>query len=119
MTHRGFMTALACGLGLVLLSGISSCDAKTVVNTERQQTVTSGKPEQAAVKKLGIKERIQQILEAAAEEPAAKKKVIVSDDAMILGGPIATQEQCVRYLLLLYLHLQNAQIFLHVYRNYL
>lgn len=99
MKHRCFMSALTCGLSLVLLSGISCCNAKTVVNTERQQTVTSAKAELAATKKLGIKERIQQILAAGAEEPAVKKKVVVSDDTMILGGPVATQEQCVRYLL--------------------
>lgn len=99
MNHKCFLSAMACGLSLMVLTGIDSCEAKTLVNTERQQSVTVAKADMSAKAKLGIKERIKQILEAASVQEQPVKKVTVSDDAMILGGPIATQEQCVRYLL--------------------
>ncbi|MGM9559937.1 glucosaminidase domain-containing protein [Anaerovibrio slackiae] len=89
---------------------------RTVVNTDRHKSLRSGdvmdrnevadegveamsaaeKPEKA----LSLQERIQRILHPEDFMPPKPAVVAMSnDDNMIMGGAVATQEQCVRYLL--------------------
>lgn len=79
------------------------------VNLDRQTTETSqnNTVNKTAAKdkadsekqKLDIRERIQQILNSEEFAAPAQKDNIKADDNMIMGGAVATQEQCVRYLL--------------------
>lgn len=88
----------------------------TVVNTDRHRLLRDGKGAghdavaeagsenmasgEAEPKKLSLQERIQRILHP--EDfmpPKPAEAVMSSDDNMIMGGAVATQEQCVRYLL--------------------
>ena len=117
MKRKKVLSAAACALSILLLSGTAAAEASaavrdgkssTIVNLDRQHSRTAhnntldksaaGDIEAKAEQELGIKERIYRILhpEGAAE---TKKPVVRSDDNMIMGGPVATQEQCVRYLL--------------------
>ena len=88
----------------------------TVVNTDRHRLLRDGKGTgrdavaeagsenmasgEAETKELSLQERIQRILHP--EDfmpPKPAEAVMSSDDNMIMGGAVATQEQCVRYLL--------------------
>ena len=88
----------------------------TVVNTDRHRLLRDGKGTgrdavaeagsenmasgEAEPKELSLQERIQRILHP--EDfmpPKPAEAVMSSDDNMIMGGAVATQEQCVRYLL--------------------
>ena len=87
-----------------------------VVNTDRHRLLRDGKGTgrdavaeagsenmasgEAEPKELSLQERIQRILHP--EDfmpPKPAEAVMSSDDNMIMGGAVATQEQCVRYLL--------------------
>ncbi|MDY5052504.1 MAG: glucosaminidase domain-containing protein [Anaerovibrio sp.] len=50
-------------------------------------------------RELSFQERIYQILHPREAEPDKKAAIASRDDNMIMGGAVATQEQCVRYLL--------------------
>ena len=97
-------------------SGNVQAVGSTVVNTDRHKSLRSGdvmdrnevaddgveamsaagQPE----KKLSLQERIQRILHPEQfQPPKPAEPVMSSDDNMIMGGAVATQEQCVRYLL--------------------
>ena len=88
----------------------------TVVNTDRHRLLRDGKGTgrdavaeagsenmasgEAEPKELSLQERIQRMLHP--EDfmpPKPAEAVMSSDDNMIMGGAVATQEQCVRYLL--------------------
>ena len=88
----------------------------TVVNTDRHRLLRDGKGTgrdavaeagsenmasgEAEPKELSLQERIHRILHP--EDfmpPKPAEAVMSSDDNMIMGGAVATQEQCVRYLL--------------------
>ena len=97
-------------------SGNVQAVGSTIVNTDRHKSLRSGdvmdrnevaddgveamsaagQPE----KKLSLQERIQRILHPEQfQPPKPAEPVMSSDDNMIMGGAVATQEQCVRYLL--------------------
>ena len=126
---KKILSIAACSLSLLLFSGAVNTEAsiaikdsnkKTVVRINRQdgQTVQHDTVSKrvhrdfhanAAAQRedvqpvpvereLSFQERIYQILHPAEVEPD-KKAVASTDDNMIMGGAVATQEQCVRYLL--------------------
>ncbi|MCI7613233.1 MAG: glucosaminidase domain-containing protein [Selenomonadaceae bacterium] len=97
-------------------SGNVQAVGSTVVNTDRHKSLRSGdvmdrnevaddgvEAMSAAgqlEKKLSLQERIQRILHPEQfQPPKPAESVMSSDDNMIMGGAVATQEQCVRYLL--------------------
>ena len=88
----------------------------TVVNTDRHRLLRDGKGTgrdavaeagsenmasgEAEPKELSLQERIQRILHPEDFMPPKPAEAgMSSDDNMIMGGAVATQEQCVRYLL--------------------
>ena len=88
----------------------------TVVNTDRHRLLRDGKGTgrdavaeagsenmasgEAEPKELSLQERIQRILHPEDFMPPKPAEAVMSnDDNMIMGGAVATQEQCVRYLL--------------------
>jgi len=125
---KKILSIAACGLSLLLFSGAVNTEAsiaikdgsktKTVVKVNRQQSQTaqhntiakkvkkSQKPEAGqqveamdSERELSFQERIYQILHPREAEPDKKAAIASRDDNMIMGGAVATQEQCVRYLL--------------------
>lgn len=127
MKTKKILSIAACGLSLLLFSGAVNVEAsiaikdgsktKTVVKVNRQQSQTaqhntikkvkkSQKPEAGqqveamdSERELSFQERIYQILHPSEAEPDKKAAIASRDDNMIMGGAVATQEQCVRYLL--------------------
>lgn len=128
MKTKKILSIAACGLSLLLFSGAVNVEAsiaikdgsktKTVVKVNRQQSQTaqhntiakkvkkSQKPEAGqqveamdSERELSFQERIYQILHPREAEPDKKAAIASRDDNMIMGGAVATQEQCVRYLL--------------------
>ena len=128
MKTKKILSIAACGLSLLLFSGAVNTEAsiaikdgsksKTVVKVNRQQSQTaqhntiakkvkkSQKPEAGqqveamdSERELSFQERIYQILHPSEAEPDKKAAIASRDDNMIMGGAVATQEQCVRYLL--------------------
>lgn len=128
MKTKKILSIAACGLSLLLFSGAVNTEAsiaikdgsktKTVVKVNRQQSQTaqhntiakkvkkSQKPEAGqqveamdSERELSFQERIYQILHPREAEPDKKAAIASRDDNMIMGGAVATQEQCVRYLL--------------------
>lgn len=128
MKTKKILSIAACGLSLLLFSGAVNVEAsiaikdgsktKTVVKVNRQQSQTaqhntiakkvkkSQKPEAGqqveamdSERDLSFQERIYQILHPREAEPDKKAAIASRDDNMIMGGAVATQEQCVRYLL--------------------
>lgn len=128
MKTKKILSIAACGLSLLLFSGAVNTEAsiaikdgsksKTVVKVNRQQSQTAQnntiakKMEKAkkveaglqmeamdSERELSFQERIYQILHPSEAEPDKKAAIASRDDNMIMGGAVATQEQCVRYLL--------------------
>lgn len=129
MKTKKILSIAACSLSLLLFSGAVNTEAsiaikdsnkKTVVRVDRQdgqtaqhntvsKRVRDAKAEAAAQledvqaapaeRELSFQERIYQILHPAEVEPDKKAVEASRDDNMIMGGAVATQEQCVRYLL--------------------
>lgn len=128
MKTKKILSIAACGLSLLLFSGAVNTEAsiaikdgsksRTVVKVNRQQSHTAQhntiakkvekaqKPEAGqhvealdSERELSFQERIYQILHPSEAEPDKKAAVASRDDNMIMGGAVATQEQCVRYLL--------------------
>lgn len=128
MKTKKILSIAACGLSLLLFSGAVNTEAsiaikdgsksKTVVKVNRQQSQTvrhntiakkvekaqkaeAGQQAEAmdSERKLSFQERIYQILHPSEAEPDKKAAAGSRDDNMIMGGAVATQEQCVRYLL--------------------
>ena len=128
MKTKKILSIAACGLSLLLFSGAVNTEAsiaikdgsktRTVVKVNRQQSQTaqhntiakkvkkSQKPEAGqqveamdSERELSFQERIYQILHPREAEPDKKAAIASRDDNMIMGGAVATQEQCVRYLL--------------------
>ena len=128
MKTKKILSIAACGLSLLLFSGAVNTEAsiaikdgsksRTVVQVNRQQSQTAQhktiakKVEKAqkpatgqqveamdSERELSFQERIYQILHPVEVEPDKKAAIATRDDNMIMGGAVATQEQCVRYLL--------------------
>lgn len=128
MKTKKILSIAACGLSLLLFSGAVNTEAsiaikdgsksRTVVKVNRQQSQTAQhntiakKVEKAqkpvagqqveamdSERELSFQERIYQILHPSEAEPDKKAAIASRDDNMIMGGAVATQEQCVRYLL--------------------
>lgn len=128
MKTKKILSIAACGLSLLLFSGAANTEAsiaikdankgKTVVKVNRQQGQSNTINKQVAKNKraeapnqledvqtvsgereLTFQERIYQILHPVEVEPDKKAAIATRDDNMIMGGAVATQEQCVRYLL--------------------
>lgn len=128
MKTKKILSIAACGLSLLLFSGAVNTEAsiaikdgsksRTVVKVNRQQSQTAQhntiakKVEKAqkpaagqqveamdSERELSFQERIYQILHPREAEPDKKAAADSRDDNMIMGGAVATQEQCVRYLL--------------------
>ena len=128
MKTKKILSIAACGLSLLLFSGAVNTEAsiaikdgsksRTVVKVNRQQSQTAQhntiakKMEKAkkveagqqmevmdSERELSFQERIYQILHPSEAEPDKKAAIASRDDNMIMGGAVATQEQCVRYLL--------------------
>lgn len=128
MKTKKILSIAACGLSLLLFSGAANTEAsiaikdgsksRTVVKVNRQQSQTAQhntiakkvekaqKPEAGqhveamdSERELSFQERIYQILHPSEAEPDKKAAIASRDDNMIMGGAVATQEQCVRYLL--------------------
>lgn len=128
MKTKKILSIAACGLSLLLFSGAVNTEAsiaikdgsksRTVVKVNRQQSQTAQhktiakKVEKAqkpaagqqveamdSERELSFQERIYQILHPSEAEPDKKDAAASRDDNMIMGGAVATQEQCVRYLL--------------------
>lgn len=128
MKTKKILSIAACGLSLLLFSGAANTEAsiaikdgsksRTVVKVNRQQSQTAQhntiakKVEKAqkpaagqqveamdSERELSFQERIYQILHPSEAEPDKKAAIASRDDNMIMGGAVATQEQCVRYLL--------------------
>lgn len=128
MKTKKILSIAACGLSLLLFSGAVNTEAsiaikdgsksRTVVKVNRQQSQTAQhktiakKMEKAkkveagqqmeamdSERELSFQERIYQILHPREAEPDKKAAIASRDDNMIMGGAVATQEQCVRYLL--------------------
>ena len=128
MKTNKILSSAACGLSLLLFSGAVNKEAsiaikdgsksRTVVKVNRQQSQTAQhktiakKVEKAqkpaagqqveamdSERELSFQERIYQILHPSEAEPDKKAAIASRDDNMIMGGAVATQEQCVRYLL--------------------
>ena len=128
MKTKKILSIAACGLSLLLFSGAVNVEAsiaikdgsktRTVVKVNRQQSQTAqhntiakkvkkaqkaeaGQQVEAmdSERELSFQERIYQILHPREAEPDKKDAIASRDDNMIMGGAVATQEQCVRYLL--------------------
>ena len=128
MKTKKILSIAACGLSLLLFSGAVNVEAsiaikdgsktRTVVKVNRQQSQTAqhntiakkvkkaqkaeaGQQVEAmdSERELSFQERIYQILHPREAEPDKKAAIASRDDNMIMGGAVATQEQCVRYLL--------------------
>lgn len=128
MKTKKILSIAACGLSLLLFSGAVNVEAsiaikdgsktRTVVKVNRQQSQTAQhntiakkvkKAQKAEAghqveamdseRELSFQERIYQILHPREAEPDKKAAIASRDDNMIMGGAVATQEQCVRYLL--------------------
>ena len=128
MKTKKILSIAACGLSLLLFSGSVNVEAsiaikdgsktRTVVKVNRQQSQTAqhntiakkvkkaqkaeaGQQVEAmdSERELSFQERIYQILHPREAEPDKKAAIASRDDNMIMGGAVATQEQCVRYLL--------------------
>lgn len=128
MKTKKILSIAACGLSLLLFSGAVNVEAsiaikdgsktRTVVKVNRQQSQTAqhntiakkvkkaqkaeaGQQVEAmdSKRELSFQERIYQILHPREAEPDKKAAIASRDDNMIMGGAVATQEQCVRYLL--------------------
>ena len=128
MKTKKILSTAACGLSLLLFSGAVNVEAsiaikdgsktRTVVKVNRQQSQTAqhntiakkvkkaqkaeaGQQVEAmdSERELSFQERIYQILHPREAEPDKKAAIASRDDNMIMGGAVATQEQCVRYLL--------------------
>lgn len=128
MKTKKILSVAACGLSLLLFSGAVNVEAsiaikdgsktRTVVKVNRQQSQTAqhntiakkvkkaqkaeaGQQVEAmdSERELSFQERIYQILHPREAEPDKKAAIASRDDNMIMGGAVATQEQCVRYLL--------------------
>ena len=128
MKTKKILSIAACGLSLLLFSGAVNVEAsiaikdgsktRTVVKVNRQQSKTAqhntiakkvkkaqkaeaGQQVEAmdSERELSFQERIYQILHPREAEPDKKAAIASRDDNMIMGGAVATQEQCVRYLL--------------------
>lgn len=128
MKTKKILSIAACGLSLLLFSGAVNVEAsiaikdgsktRTVVKVNRQQSQTAqhntiakkvkkaqkaeaGQQVEAmdSERELSFQERIYQILHPREAEPDKKAVIASRDDNMIMGGAVATQEQCVRYLL--------------------
>lgn len=128
MKTKKILSIAACGLSLLLFSGAANVEAsiaikdgsktRTVVKVNRQQSQTAqhntiakkvkkaqkaeaGQQVEAmdSERELSFQERIYQILHPREAEPDKKAAIASRDDNMIMGGAVATQEQCVRYLL--------------------
>lgn len=128
MKTKKILSIAACGLSLLLFSGAVNVEAsiaikdgsktRTVVKVNKQQSQTAqhntiakkvkkaqkaeaGQQVEAmdSERELSFQERIYQILHPREAEPDKKAAIASRDDNMIMGGAVATQEQCVRYLL--------------------
>ena len=128
MKTKKILSIAACGLSLLLFSGAVKVEAsiaikdgsktRTVVKVNKQQSQTgqhntiakkvkkaqkaeAGQQVEAmdSERELSFQERIYQILHPREAEPDKKAAIASRDDNMIMGGAVATQEQCVRYLL--------------------
>ena len=128
MKTKKILSIAACGLSLLLFSGAVNVEAsiaikdgsktRTVVKVNRQQSQTAqhntiakkvkkaqkaeaGQQVEAmdSERELSFQERIYQILHPREAEPDKKAAIASRDDNMIMGGAVATQQQCVRYLL--------------------
>lgn len=128
MKTKKILSIAACGLSLLLFSGAVNVEAsiaikdgsktRTVVKVNKQQIQTgqhntiakkvkkaqkaeAGQQVEAmdSERELSFQERIYQILHPREAEPDKKAAIASRDDNMIMGGAVATQEQCVRYLL--------------------
>ena len=128
MKTKKILSIAACGLSLLLFSGAVNVEAsiaikdgsktRTVVKVNRQQSQTAqhntiakkvkkaqkaeaGQQVEAmdSERELSFQERIYQILHPREAEPDKKAAIASRDENMIMGGAVATQEQCVRYLL--------------------
>lgn len=128
MKTKKILSIAACGLSLLLFSSAVNVEAsiaikdgsktRTVVKVNRQQSQTAqhntiakkvkkaqkaeaGQQVEAmdSERELSFQERIYQILHPREAEPDKKAAIASRDDNMIMGGAVATQEQCVRYLL--------------------
>ena len=128
MKTKKILSIAACGLSLLLFSGAVNVEAsiaikdgsktRTVVKVNKQQSQTAqhntiakkvkkaqkaeaGQQMEAmdSERELSFQERIYQILHPREAEPDKKAAIASRDDNMIMGGAVATQEQCVRYLL--------------------
>lgn len=128
MKTKKILSIAACCLSLLLFSGAVNVEAsiaikdgsktRTVVKVNRQQSQTAqhntiakkvkkaqkaeaGQQVEAmdSERELSFQERIYQILHPREAEPDKKAAIASRDDNMIMGGAVATQEQCVRYLL--------------------
>ncbi len=124
MRGKRLLSVFACSLGILLCAGNGSADAAassviddrsvqshTVVNTDRHKTLRArdGIEKMEAVdeaaagaveeRELSLQERIQRLLHPENFQPPKPVVAMSSDDNMIMGGAVATQEQCVRYLL--------------------
>ena len=128
MKTKKILSIAACGLSLLLFSSAVNVEAsiaikdgsktRTVVKVNIQQSQTAqhntiakkvkkaqkaeaGQQVEAmdSERELSFQERIYQILHPREAEPDKKAAIASRDDNMIMGGAVATQEQCVRYLL--------------------
>lgn len=89
--------------------GIKDAKSTTVVNLDRHETETMRNNtvdntalhgvESTSVAEVGIQERIDRILHPEKYGAKVEPEIKQSDDNMIMGYAVATQEQCVRYLL--------------------
>lgn len=125
MRGKRLLSVFACSLGILLCAGNGSADAAsssvvddksvqshTVVNIDRHKTLRARDGiekretvDEAATgaaveeRELSLQERIQRLLHPEQFQPPKPVVAMSSDDNMIMGGAVATQEQCVRYLL--------------------
>lgn len=127
MRGKKLLLAAACSIGVFMWAGAGGVDAaavsdegrrvqnRTVVNTDRHRTLRvregietieaadTGSENAGAValedRPLSLQERIQRILYQGDVQQQSKTVAMGRDDNMIMGGAVATQEQCVRYLL--------------------
>lgn len=127
MRGKRLLLAAACSIGVFMWIGAGGVDAaavgdegmrvqnRTVVNTDRHRTLRvregletieaadTGSENAGAValedRPLSLQERIQRILYQGDLQQQPKTVAMGRDDNMIMGGAVATQEQCVRYLL--------------------
>lgn len=122
--RKKISSIVACGLGLLLLVGSVNAEAAMGISDAKRNATSSVKIERQAksvksdkakvekveqtnlssntnsTEKLDIKERIYRILHPEEfEEKTTASSDLTSDDNMIMGKAVATQEQCVRFLL--------------------